>query len=291
MNFLILENKEEIMQEYLSYLKEAGHSILEFQSNIDLSLVEAIIIRSKITVNSELLDSYPNLKYVCRVWVGLDKINVYECSNRWIKVLNTPWANSASVADLVLWGILSLLRKTSKKWTSLDDRFQFFGENLENKKIWFIGFGNIAKKVQTRISRFPNNEFFFFDPYIDSDIWNTKKITDKSWIFANCDIISFHIPLTPETENFLWKDEFSLLKNNAKIINTSRWGIIDENELIKFLSVNPNSGAFLDTWEEEPEKPKQELKELENCIITPHIGAMTEESNKNMHIFKEFIKK
>lgn len=291
MNFLILENKEEINLEYLSYLKEAGHSIFEFQSDIDLSLVEAIIIRSKITVNSQLLDSYPNLKYVCRVWVGLDRINVSECSNRWIKVLNTPWANSSSVADLVIWGILSLLRKTSNKWDSLDDRFKFFGENLENKKIWFIGFGNIAKKVQFRISWFPNNEFFFFDPYIDSDIWEVKKISDKNDILSNCDIISFHIPLTPETKNFLWKDEFLILKKNVKIINTSRWGIIDEKELIKFLSINPNSGAFLDTWEEEPEKPKQKLKELENCIITPHIGAMTEESNKNMHIFKEFIKK
>jgi D-3-phosphoglycerate dehydrogenase len=290
MNFLVLENKDEINLKYLSYLKDLWHSVFEFQSNIDLSLVEAIIIRSKLTVNSELLDSYPKLKYICRVWVGLDKIDLLECSMRGIKVINTPWANSSSVADLVVWGILSLLRKTSKKWNSLDDRFQFFGENLENKKIWFIGFGNIAKKVQTRISWFENNEFFFYDPYIDSDIWEIKKISDKNEILSNSDIISFHIPLTPETKNFLWKEEFLILKKNVKIINTSRWWIIDEKELIKFLSINKNAWAFLDTWGEEPENPKQELKELENCIITPHIGAMTEESNKNMHIFKEFLK-
>lgn len=290
MIFLILENENEIKSEYLSYLKSDWHIIKDFNSDMDNSLVDAIIIRSKITVDSHLLDSYPNLKYVCRVWVWLDKIDLPECTKRWIKVINTPWANSASVADLVIWGILSLLRKTSNKWTSLDDRFQFFWENLENKKIWFIGFGNIAKKLQSRISGFETNEFFFYDPYIDSDVWEVKKISDKNEILSNCDIISFHIPLTPETKNFLWKDEFLILKNNAKIINTSRWGIIDENALIKFLSINPNSGAFLDTWEEEPENPKKELKDLENCIITPHIGAMTEESNKNMHIFKEFIK-
>ncbi|MDD5212862.1 MAG: NAD(P)-dependent oxidoreductase [Candidatus Gracilibacteria bacterium] len=290
MIFLILENENEIKSEYLSYLKSDGHIIKDFNSDMDNSLVDAIIIRSKITVDSHLLDSYPNLKYVCRVGVGLDKIDLPECTKRGIKVINTPGANSASVADLVIWGILSLLRKTSNKWTSLDDRFQFFGENLENKKIGFIGFGNIAKKLQSRISGFETNEFFFYDPYIDSDVGEVKKISDKNEILSNCDIISFHIPLTPETKNFLGKDEFLILKNNAKIINTSRGGIIDENALIKFLSINPNSGAFLDTWEEEPENPKKELKDLENCIITPHIGAMTEESNKNMHIFKEFIK-
>ncbi len=290
MIFLVLENEKEINPEYLSYLENEWHSIKEFNSNIDKTFIDAIIIRSKVIVDSILLDEYPNLKYICRVWVGLEKIDLKECHKRWIKVINTPWANSPSVAELVVWAILSLLRKTSNKWNSLDDRFQFFWENLENKKIWFIGFGNIARKVQSRLSWFENNEFFFYDPYIEDNVWNIKKIVDKSEIFANCDIISFHIPLTQETKNFLWKDDYALLKNNVKIINTSRWWIIDENELIKFLSVNSNAWAFLDTWSNEPENPKKELKELENCIITPHIGAMTEESNKNMHKFKEFIK-
>lgn len=289
MKFLILENKTEINSEYLSYLEDNWHSVFEFQSDIDKSSIDAIIIRSKIVVDSALIDSYPNLKYVCRVWVGLDKIDLKECTNRWVKVINTPGANSASVADLVTWWILSLLRKMKNNWNSLDDRFQFFGENLENKKIWFIGFGNIAREVYKRLIWFWENEFFFYDPYIESDVWSVKKISDKNEILSNCDIISFHIPLVSETKNFLWKEEFELLKDNAKIINSSRWWIIDEKELIKFLSINKNAWAFLDTWEEEPENPKQELKELQNCIITPHIGAMTEESNRNMHIFKEFL--
>ncbi|MDD4151096.1 MAG: NAD(P)-dependent oxidoreductase [Candidatus Gracilibacteria bacterium] len=288
MNFLILEKYPEINIEYLNYLEDNGHKIFGFQEQVDFSQIDAIIIRSKIELNKDLISKFPNLKYVCRIGVGLEKVDLKLCDAKNIKVLNTPGANSSSVADLVIWGILSLLRKTNKSWRNLDDRFQFFGENLENKKIGFIGFGNIAKKVYSRLSGFEGNDFVFFDPYISSDIGNVKKMQDKKEIFKTCDIISFHIPLTEETKNFLGKDDFSLLKKNVKIINTSRGGIIDENELIRFLQKNKESGAFLDTWEEEPVNPKTKLLNLENCIITPHIGAMTLESDKNMHYFKEF---
>lgn len=288
MNFLILEKYPEINIEYLNYLEDNWHKIFWFQEQVDFSQIDAIIIRSKIELNKDLISKFPNLKYVCRIWVWLEKVDLKLCDAKNIKVLNTPWANSSSVADLVIWGILSLLRKTNKSWRNLDDRFQFFWENLENKKIWFIGFWNIAKKVYSRLSGFEWNDFVFFDPYISSDIWNVKKMQDKKEIFKTCDIISFHIPLTEETKNFLWKDDFSLLKKNVKIINTSRWWIIDENELIRFLQKNKESWAFLDTWEEEPVNPKTKLLNLENCIITPHIWAMTLESDKNMHYFKEF---
>lgn len=288
MNFLILENSQEIKIDYLRYLEESGHKIYEFWSDVDSDLVDAIIIRSKIVVDSDLLRKFPNLKYVCRVGVWLEKVDLKLCEDRWIKVLNTPGANSWSVADLVVWRILSLLRKTKKSWNSLDDRFLFMWENLENKKIWFIGFGNIAKKVYARLGWFEWNEFCFYDPYISTDEWVVKKIVDKKEIFENCDIISFHIPLTEETKNFLWKDDFKLLKQNVKIINTSRWWIVDEEALYSFLRENSEAWAMLDTWEEEPQNPKEKLKNLENCIITTHIGAMTQESEKEMHYFREF---
>lgn len=291
MNFLILEDEKEINISYLSYLIENWHKIFLYKSDVDKSIIDAIIIRSKIIVDSEFLNDYKNLKYICRIWVWLDKIDLAICENRWIKVLNTAWSNSDSVADLALWWILSLLRKTNNTWQNIDDRFNFYWRNLSNLNIWFIWFWNIAKRLYSRLSSFPNNNFCFYDPFSSFSDNKIIKINSKEELFSKCDIISFHIPLTKDTKDFLSKEEFKLLKNNSIIINTSRWWIVNEEELINFLTLNPESWAFLDTWDEEPENPKQSLLSLNNCIITPHIWAMTEESNKNMHYFEEFTKK
>ena len=255
--------------------------------------VEIIIIRSKIIVDSNLLDSYPNLKFIARVGVWLDKINLEECKKRWIKVLNTPWANADSVADLVLAGTLNLARKLNKEFSWIENRFDYLWNNIWEKSVWIIGFWNIWKKIYNRFKAFWVKKFYIFDPFLEkSDVEKNEFcefLEKKENLFSKSDVISFHIPLLNSTKNFLWEKEFKLLKKDVILINTSRWGIIDENILINFLKENTKSWFFADVWEEENElkNPKKELLELTNSIITPHIWAMTKESERNMHFFKE----
>jgi len=247
-------------------------------------------------------------KFIARVWVGLDKVDLEETKKRNIKVLNTPWANANSVADLVLAGILSMTRNLQKGFLWLEKRFDYMWEELFNKSVWIVGFWNIWKKVYNRFKAFWVEKFYIFDPFLKKEDVEKNDfcefVEDKKYIFQKSDIISFHIPLLPQTKNFLWKQDFPLLKKEVFLVNTSRWWIIDEIELIKFLKNNKNAKFFADVWEEEnntpllssPLKgernnmwPKKELLELENVLITPHIWAMTKEAEEKMHYFKGLV--
>ncbi len=299
MKILLFENYPEIKKEYLDYL-EKNNQIFEFWDDYKNEEIEVIIIRSKIIVNKDLLNKYPNLKYVARVWVGLDKVDLKECKKRDIQVLNTPWANANAVADLVLAWVLNLVRNLNlgmyletENDRFIDDRFEYMGFELQNKSIWIIGFGNIWKRVYERFLAFWVKKFYIFDPFLKKDDVEKNKycefVEDKNDIFKNAEIISFHIPLLESTKNFLWKKEIKLLKNDVVLVNTSRWWIINEKVLVHFLKENKNARFFADVWEEELQDPKPELLELPNVLITPHIGAMTREAEEKMHFFKDLV--
>ena len=292
MNILILENIKQIKDKHLKYLLKS-HNLFRLWDFYSDDKIDVIIIRSWVVVNKELLEKYINLKYVARVWVGLDKIDLELCEDKWIKVINTPLANMDSVADLVLAWILNLSRKIYLNDINIENRFNYMWRELNNSIVWIIWFGNIWKKVYERLLWFWVKNFLIYDPFIiKENIEQYKycqKIDDKKILFKESDIITFHIPLLDSTINFLWEEEIKLLKKDINIINTSRWGIIDEKRLIQFLEQNKNAWLFIDVWEEEPNEPKIELQKLNNVIITPHIWAMTAEAEEKMHFFKELI--
>ncbi len=289
MNIKILEDYPEIKIEFLNYLKK-WNKIYKFWQDCDNEKIDVIIIRSNVKVNRKLLAEYKNLKYICRVWVWLDNIDLEECKKRKIKVLNTPWANADSVADLVIAWILNLFRKLDYWYEWIENRFAYMWNEISWKIVSIIGFWNIWKKVYSRLKWFWVKQFLIYDPFLSiEDIEKfelCKKIEDKKELFKSSDIISFHLPLLDSTKNFLWQKEIKVLKPDVTIVNTSRWGIINENKLIDFLIKYPNSYYFADVWEEEPSDPKAELLELENVLITPHIWAMTFEAEEKMHKFK-----
>jgi len=293
MNILLLESFPEIKRKYLNYL-EKNNKIFELTDKYENNEIDVIIIRSKVKVDKNLLDKYKNLKYIARIWVWLDKIDLEEAKKRNIQVLNTPWANANSVSDLVLAWVLNLSRNLNLWFQSIENRYKYMWFELVEKSIWIIGFWNIWKKIYEKFKAFWVKKFFIFDPFlkkedVEKNIY-CKFIKDKDELFKNSDIISFHIPLLESTKNFLWEKEIKLLKKDVFIVNTSRWWIIDEKHLVNFLKKNKESHFFADVWEEEPENPKQELLELENVLITPHIWAMTIEAEKNMHFFEKLAK-
>lgn len=290
MKFLVLEDYPFICRKHLDYLEKKWHTIVNYWEDYDSLEIDAIIVNIK-NIDSSVLDKFPNLQYVCRKWVWLDMIDLDECKNRWIKVLNTPIANFSSVSDITVWWIISLLRKTYKNFETLEDRSKFLWKELSEVKVWILWFGNIWRSVYSKLKWFQVKEFEIYDPFCDKENIeqnvNCKKIDDTKSIYKDCDVIIFTLPLFPETKHILWWDDFELLKNDAIVVNVSRWWIVDENWLVKFLKNNSDAWAFVDVWENEPNPPRADLKELENCIITPHIGAMTKKAYKNMHYFKE----
>lgn len=288
MNIKLLEGFPEIKIEYLDYLKN-WNRIYTFNDICKTEKIDVIIIRSWVNVDKKLLEKYFNLKYVCRVWVWLENIDLDECNKRDIKVLNTPGANADSVADLVLAGLLNLSRNFGLWYEWIENRFAYMGNEISWKTVSIIWFWNIWRKVYSRLKWFWVKKFLIYDPFINTeDIEKNelcKKVEEKKELFKDADIISFHLPLLDSTKNFLWKKEMKVLKKDVTIINTSRWGIINENKLIEFLTKYPNTFFYTDVWEEEPNDPKIELLELENVLITPHIWAMTFEAEKKMHYF------
>lgn len=288
MNIKILEDFPEIKLDYLEYLKKENN-IFAFNKTCNNSKIEVIIIRSNIKVDRKLLDIYPILKFVCRVWVWLDNIDLEECKKRDIKVLNTPWANADSVADLVIAWLLNLSRKLSIWYEWIENRFTYMWSEISWKTASIVWFWNIGRKVYSRLKWFWIKQFNIYDPFISKEDIEKyelcRKVENKKDLFKWVNIISFHLPLLDSTRNFLWQKEIKLLKNDVSIINTSRGWIINENKLIDFLIKNPKSSLFLDVWEEEPNDPKIELLELENVLVTPHIWAMTDEAEEKMHYF------
>jgi phosphoglycerate dehydrogenase-like enzyme len=292
MKILLTENYPEIKKEYLDYLK-TNNELFYIEDNFSNNEIESAIIRSNTKIDSDFLDKYTSLKYIARVGVGLDKIDLEECKSRNIKVLNTPFANMDSVADLVLTWILNLSRNINLWFSGLENRFSYMWNEMWTKSVWIIGFWNIWKKVRERLLGFWVKQFYVFDPFLKKEDVEKNKyckfIEDKNEVFKLSDIITFHIPLFPATKDFLWTEEIKLLKKDVTIVNTSRGWIINELELIKFLKKNSASSFFADVWEEEPQNPKKELLELKNTLITPHIWAMTRQSEEKMHFFKELI--
>ena len=288
MNIKILEDSPEIKIEYLDYLKK-WNKIFWFYDLCDTEKIDVIIIRSWINADRKLLWEYSNLKFVCRVGVWLEKIDLKECKKRNIKVLNTPWANADSVADLVIAGLLSLSRRLGIWYEWIENRFAYMGNEIAWKTVSIVWFWNIWRKVYSRLKWFWVKNFLIYDPFVSAeDIAKNelcKKVEDKKELFKEADIISFHLPLLDSTKNFLWQKEIKVLKKDVTIINTSRGWIINENKLIDFLIKYPNSFFYADVWEEEPNDPKMELLELENVLITPHIWAMTFEAEEKMHYF------
>ena len=291
MQILVLEDFPNIVVEHLDYLKKKQHRIFTLDDFHKPEEIEVIIVRSAISVDRKLLDQYPKVKYVCRVWSGLDHIDLKECEKRDIDIVSTPGANSDSVADITLGAILELMRNCSRRgYDWLENRFTYMWTEISSRTVWIVWFWNIWKKVYERLLGFWAKKFLIYDPLVPQDFieshQNCEYVKNKNDIFKNCNIISFHVPLLDSTRNFFWKKEFKLLAEDVIIANTSRWGIINENKLIEYLEENEFAGAYLDVWEEEPSDPKTELLELPNCIVSPHIWAMTWEAEKRMHYFE-----
>ena len=263
---------------------------------------DAIIVRNKTQVNKEVLENTTNLKFVGRLGVGLDNIDTEYCKSHNIHVQPATGMNANSVAEYVINSSLSLLKNISLihqetlkgNWprTSISSR------ELNGKTIGLLGFGLIAKKVSI-LAKIFNAQIIAYDPYVDQSVGNEfdTRLVDIIDFFKLSDIISIHLPLTETTKNFLNYEAFKKMFKQPIIINSSRGSIINEEDLLRAYNEKLISGFALDVYSTEPVQKSflDRIKNNTNCILSPHVAGVTEESNMRVSEFianavKDFFK-
>jgi|Deesub1362A_J573_1020465.scaffolds.fasta_scaffold04084_6 D-3-phosphoglycerate dehydrogenase len=246
---------------------------------------EVLIVRSRTKVTREIIEKGEKLKVIGRAGAGLDNIDLKAAEEKGIKVLNTPEAPAYAVAELTLGLMISLARripfadKTMKeeKWL----KKQLIGWQLHGKILGVLGLGNIGKKVARLAKAFgmkilitkrtpPPPELL---EELEANFVPLEELLRRS------DIITIHVPLTPQTHHLIGEKEIALMKDGAFIINTSRGQIIDEKALYQALKRGKLGGAALDVFETEP-PTSYDLIKLPNVVCTPHIGAQTVEAQR-----------
>ena len=240
---------------------------------------EIVLVRSDTQINKELLDVSKKLKIIGRSGVGTDNIDIEEASIRNIYVTNTPEANVISAAELTIGLLISAARNITIANNSVKnnewERSEFIGVELFKKQLGLIGFGKVAKLVSKRMQSF-DMKIVFYDPFIDSSTENEEKV-ELEELLKTSDFISIHVPKNKETINLVSKEKLSMTKEGSIIINTSRGGLIDEQEVFNLVNENKLYSAGFDVYEKEPPEMNEE-KNRSKVITLPHLGASTKEA-------------
>ncbi|EFK9758384.1 phosphoglycerate dehydrogenase [Campylobacter coli] len=263
-------------------INNRGRKITSKELSKDIGEAEVLIAGTE-KITEDVLRNAPNLKLISRVGIGLDGIDFELCRKYNIKVVYTPDAPTMAVAELCVGLILDLSRKISFTDANLKQGIwnRHMGMLLYGKTIGIIGMGRIGKSLIKLLSSFnvsfkvcdPNPDFAFLKMY-------NVELTNKTKLLKESDVVSLNLPLKKDTMNFLMLDDLKNMKKSSILINTARGGIINEDDLYIALKENLIAGAAVDVFEEEPYKGK--LRELNNVVLTCHMGASTIESRTDM---------
>ena len=248
-----------------------------------ISTFNIVIVRSRTTITKEMIDKADNCKIIARVGVGLDNIDQKAAKEKDIRVINAVEGAMNAVAELVLGLMLSLARQTTRGDRAIRNgqwlKKELKGTELKGKYLGIIGLGNIGKRLG-RLARALNMNIIGYD-VIPIDEEFSKEVglmkADLDTLIQSSDYVSIHVPLLDSTYHLIDAQKISTMKKTAKIINTSRGGVVDEEALYQALKNGNLGGAALDVFEKEPAIGNK-LAELDNVILTPHIGAQTKEA-------------
>ena len=240
-------------------------------------------MRSRTTITKEIIDKAENCKIIARVGVGLDNVDQEAAKAKNIRVINAVEGAMNAVAELVLGLMLSLARQTARGDRAIRDgkwlKKELKGTELRGKYLGIIGMGNIGKRLG-RLAKALNMNIIGYD-VIPIDEEFSKEVglmkSDLGTLLQSSDYVSIHVPLLDSTYHLIDSQKLSTMKKTAKIINTSRGGVIDEGALYEAIKSGNLGGAALDVFENEPATDNK-LAELDNVILTPHIGAQTKEA-------------
>lgn len=250
----------------------------------------AIIVRNRTQVNRDLLGAAPDLRVVGRLGVGLDNIDLDACESRGISVFPATGANTASVAEYVIGAAMALTRGAfgaTAQMIAGDWPRGALGQGGEiaGRRLGLIGYGGIARAV-AGLARNLGMSVAAHDPHLQADdpAWADAKRCSVDELLAGSDIVSLHVPLTPQTANLIDGAAIAAMKPGTILINTARGGIVDEEAVAAALRSGHLAGAALDVFAEEPLSAEAGAKfaGLPNLILTPHIAGVTAPANSRV---------
>ncbi len=232
-----------------------------------------------------IIEAADSLMVIARHGVGVDNIDVAFATERGIPVASTPHANAISAAEHVIAFVAALAKQLHKydvatRKGQFEIRNTYSAVDLNGKTLGIVGFGRIGRELAAKCAAAFGMKVIAYDPYIGEDIMRQANITRASSLdelLGQSDFVSIHVPLTEETRGMIGARELALMKPSAFLINAARGGIVDEEALAEALHNRRLAGAGIDVFVEEPPKPQNPLLTLDNVILTPHSGALTEE--------------
>jgi len=250
---------------------------------------DGLVVRSATKVTADLIEAAKNLKVIGRAGIGVDNVDVEAASKKGIVVMNTPGGNNVTTGEHTISLMMALARHIPQAVASLRagewKREKFVGVELCNKTLGVIGLGNVGRIVAERALGL-RMRVFAYDPFVPAE--NAARmgveLASLDEIFRNADFITVHVPLMDETRGLINREAFSKMKTGVRIINCARGGIVDEKDLVEALKSGKVAAAALDVLVDEPPPPKHPLLQLEQVIVTPHLGASTDEAQLNVAI-------
>jgi D-3-phosphoglycerate dehydrogenase / 2-oxoglutarate reductase len=254
-----------------------------------IETADALIVRSASKVTADILQNASQLKIIGRAGTGVDNIDLAEATRRGILVTNAPEANTISVADHTIAMLLALCRHLPFAHNDLKqgkwEKKKYEGIELEDKIVGILGLGRIGKAVVKRLHAF-DTRVLVFDPFVSEKAAKELDVELLSLedVLSTADFISLHMPLLPETQQFLNRERFAKMKPGIQVINCARGELIDEEALYEALEKGIVAGAALDVFSEEP--PRSEILtriiQHPHVILTPHLAASTLEAQEKV---------
>ncbi len=281
---------DKMAKEAIQVLKDAGHEVTydeEMDGDTLLKKIpnfDALLVRGRTKVVTDIVKAGKsgNLKVIGRAGVGVDNIDIETAARHGIKVVNAPTGSTQSVAELAFAHMLALIRFIPKSDISMKQgewlKKQLKGTELFGKTLGLIGSGNISKHA-TKLAIGFEMRVLMYSPHCTDE--KAKKMgakrVDLDDLLKDSDFVSIHIPHTKKSHYLLNYEKLSLMKKTAYLINCSRGGVVEDDALYRILSEEKIAGAGIDVFEKEPPTGSK-LLNLDNVILTPHLGANTKEA-------------
>ena len=291
------DNGFEVVKNFSINNEELKEKIVEY---------DGIVVRSRTKLTSEVLVNAKNLKVIGRAGVGLDNVDLKKAAELNIEVLNTPEAPAITVAEFALGLMFSLARHISNADRTMHvgewNKSQYLGYTLNGKKLGLVGFGNIAKALANRALAL-GMEVGIYSRFSKGPkaVEEAKQMGCNIYpsvedLLKDAQIISLHLPATPQTENIINENRLKLMRKGSILINTARGKLIDEKALLNSLENKDIGGAALDVFREEPLKNEELMNFKGNLILTPHIASQSKENQVQAAVMiaekmSDFLKK
>ncbi|MDP1930288.1 MAG: phosphoglycerate dehydrogenase [Gammaproteobacteria bacterium] len=292
--FLLLEG---LHQSAVKTLNDAGYTNIEYlkTSLSEEQLIEKIRdvhfigIRSRTQLTKAVFAAAEKLQAVGCFCIGTNQVDLSAALIRGVPVFNAPFSNTRSVAELVIGQAILLLRgipeKNAQAHRGVWQKVATGSFEARGKKLGLIGYGNIGSQLSV-LAESMGMKVYLFDIVTKLPLGNAVQVASLKELMQTCDVISLHVPETPQTENMIGAEQISWMKKGSILINASRGSVVDIDALAAALKNGQIAGAAIDVFPVEPRSNDDEfispLREFDNCILTPHVGGSTMEAQENI---------